>query len=248
MDIAIIGGTGMLGGPVVAELARRGHTTRSLSRSSAAHPVDLETGAGLDAALQGVDVVVNAVNGEPSKKGRDVLVDGTRRLLEAEVAAGVGHHVEISIVGADRVPMTYYTLKAEQEALVQDGPVPWTIVRATQFHEFVASVFRSAAARRVLPGGGVPVQPVAAVEAARAIADVAERGPQRRTVNVVGPRVEDLGVLSAAWRGAHGRRAVRIPVPAVTRLTKALRAGVLTTETPDIRGTTTFTTWLQTHA
>jgi uncharacterized protein YbjT (DUF2867 family) len=248
MDIAIIGGTGTLGGAVVAELCRRGHVARVLSRSSTEHPVDLETGAGLDAALAGVDVVVNAVNGEPSKKGRGVLVDGTRRLLAAEAAAGVGHHVEIGIVGSDRVPMDYYALKIEQERLVLDGAVPWSIVRATQFHEFVAWVFDSAAKKRVLPGGGVPLQSVAVGEVAVAVADVAEGEPLRRIVNVAGPRVEDVGAMAREWSARTGRRAVRVPVPPATGLLRALRAGALTTETPDIRGTITFSTWLQTSA
>jgi uncharacterized protein YbjT (DUF2867 family) len=248
MDIAIIGGTGTLGGAVVAELTRRGHTVRAISRSAPGHPVDLTTGAGLDAALAGADVVVNAVNGEPSKKGRGVLVDGTRRLLDAEAQAGVAHHVEIGIVGSDRIPMDYYDLKIEQEQLVEAGPVPWTIVRATQFHEFVAWIFDSAAGKRMLPGGHVPIQPIAVAEVAPAVADVAEGDPLRRTINVAGPRVEDLGVLAAAWKGATGKRAVRVPVPGATKMLRALREGHLTTETPDIRGTTTFATWLQTSA
>lgn len=247
MDIAIIGGTGTLGAAVVAELDLRGHTTRVLSRSSQAHPVDLTSGAGLDAALAGADVVVNAVN-DASKQSRDVLVAGTGRVLAAEARAGVAHHVEIGIVGADAVPLAYYAAKVAQEDAVRQGDVPWTIVRATQFHEFAAGIFAAAAGKRVLPGGRVPLQTVAVADVARAVADVAEGAPQRRTVTVAGPRVDELGALARAWSAATGTRALRVPLPPVTGMLRALRRGALTTDTPDIRGTTTFPAWLQTHA
>jgi uncharacterized protein YbjT (DUF2867 family) len=248
MDIAVIGGKGRLGGSIVAELRHRGLSPRVLSRSSPEYPVDLTTGAGLEAALAGADVVVNAANSAPTADGHDLFVQGTERLLAAEARARVQHHVEIAIVGAERVPLKYYKAKVEQEKLVRGGAVPWTIVRATQFHEFLAWGFDTAAGKHVLPGGRVPIQPVAVDELAAVIADVATREPQRRVIAVAGPQVEALGDLAAEWRSASGRHAVRVPLPGVTRVTRALRSGGLVTDTPDVRTATTFATWLKTHA
>jgi uncharacterized protein YbjT (DUF2867 family) len=155
MRIAIVGGAGTLGKHITAELSQRGHEVRVLSRSSPAFPVDLSTGTGLQAALTGCSTVVDASNSQ--RKARQVLVDGTRRLLAAEQRAGVGHHVCVSIVGCDQLPLGYYRVKTEQEQVVQQGSVPWTIVRATQFHELAASLFTASARYRVLPAPRLPV-------------------------------------------------------------------------------------------
>ena len=145
MRVAIAGGTGTLGRGVVEELQARGHDVRVLSRRSETFPVDLTTGAGLGAALEGCDVVVDASNNANAKKARAILVDGTRRLTEAEKVAGVRHHVSVSIIGCEKVPMGYYKVKIDQEQAVEQGGVPWTIVRATQFHDLAATVFSSTA-------------------------------------------------------------------------------------------------------
>ena len=139
MRIAIAGGTGTLGSLVAAELGRRGHEIRVLRRSAPEYRVDLATGSGLADALAGCDVVVDASNNS-SRHAAQILVDGSRRLLAAERAAGVGHHVCVSIVGCERVPMGYFQVKAEQEQVVEQGPVPWSMVRATQFHEYVLAM------------------------------------------------------------------------------------------------------------
>src|SRR5215475_6752981 len=127
----------MLGRRVGRELLSRGHEVRVLSRGSADHPVDLRTGDGLDRALAGCDVVIDAANGRTPAQARATLVHGARRLLAAEERAGIRHHVCVSIVGCDLLPLAYFAVKAEQERIVEGGPVPWSIVRATQFHEFV---------------------------------------------------------------------------------------------------------------
>ena len=144
MRIAIVGGAGTLGRHVTAELAERGHEVRVLSRSSQHYPVDLVTGRGLAAALDGCAVVVDASNASAPRRATQVLVEGSRRLLAAEQRAGVSHHVGISIVGCERVPMGYYRVKAEQEQVIEHGPVPWSIVRATQFHELAAMALAAA--------------------------------------------------------------------------------------------------------
>ncbi len=126
MRVAVVGGTGALGREVVRELAGRGHEVRIVSRTAPPNSTidhraaDITTGAGLVEALDGIDAVVDTLNAQ--KEAHEVLVDGTRRLLEAEHAAGVAHHVEISIVGCDLVPNKYYAAKVEQEATVANGP------------------------------------------------------------------------------------------------------------------------------
>jgi uncharacterized protein YbjT (DUF2867 family) len=242
--IAVLGGSGTLGAPLVAELRARGHDVRSLSRSSAEFPVDLTTGAGLGTALAGCEVVVDASN-NPSRRGaKATLVEGTERLLEAGAAAGVTHHVGISIVGCDRAPMGYYRVKTEQEQRVADGALPWSIVRATQFHELLAGLFDAAARFRLLPGLPAKLQAIAAAEVALAVADVAERPPRRGRLEVAGPEVVELRELARTWRAATGRRGLIVPVTMPGRLGRALRDGALTNEQPDVRGTITFADWL----
>jgi len=245
MKIAVTGGTGTIGHHVVAQLRARGHEVRSLSRRSTEHPVDLTTGAGLDAALDGVEVVVDASNAStPIAQARATLVDGTHRLLAAEQRTGVGHHVLVSIVGCHDVPMAYYRVKAAQEDVVTQGGVPWTVVAATQFHEFAAGVLGAAARRGVVPLLRVPVQLVAAADAAAVVADVATRAPLRATTTVVGPVAQDMRDVARAWRAATGSRALPVRVPLPGRLGRALRAGGLTDARPDERGTMLFADWL----
>lgn len=212
MRIAIAGGTGTLGRPLTEHLRRDGHEVRVLSRSAAEHPVDLTTGAGLEAALDGVDAVVHAHNG-----GKAVLLGGTQRLLWA----GDAHHVLVSIVGIEDVPFRYYRLKLEQEALVRAGGRPWSIVRATQFHDLMAKLvrFRSRAL----------LQPVDPRDVAEVCARVAVGPPLTGTVQVAGPERLTLDG--------------RVPLLLPPRMGRALRAGALTTATPDVTGTTTWSQW-----
>jgi uncharacterized protein YbjT (DUF2867 family) len=213
MLIAVTGGTGAIGREVVAVLQARGHEVRPLSRSGPVR-VDLRDGAGLDAALDGAHAVIDAANAGPaSAPARAVLVDGTRRLLEAEARAGVGHHVAISIVGIDRVPTAYGRIKLEQEATVRAGDVPWTILRATQFHGLVDHYLGAAARFGVLPGGALPLQPVDAREVAQALADTVEAEASRAITQFAGPEILPLGELARLWRDARGRRALVVPVP-----------------------------------
>jgi uncharacterized protein YbjT (DUF2867 family) len=242
MRIAIVGGAGTLGKHITAELSQRGHEVRVLSRSSPTFPVDLSTGTGLEAALTGCSAVVDASNSQ--RKAHQVLVDGTRRLLAAEQRTGVGHHVCVSIVGCDQVPIGYYRVKTAQEQLVQGGPVPWTIVRATQFHELAASLFATCARYRVLPAPHLPVQPVAAAEVASAVATVTEGDPTGGRIQVAGPEVSNVAELARAWRSLTGRRATLVRVPLPGRVGRELTAGALTTSQADFVGTITFRDWL----
>jgi len=242
MKIAIVGGTGLLGRQVTAELRERGHDVRVLSRNAPEYRVDLTTGAGLGAALNGCEVVVDASNNS-SRTAAATLVEGTRRLLAAGRQAGAAHHVCVSIVGCDRVPLGYYRVKTEQEGVVAGGPLPWTIVRATQFHEFVAGMLGAAARYRVVPVPRGVLQPVAVAEAARAVADAAVGGPRRARVGVAGPDVAAIRDLAITWRQAFGQRALLVPLPVPGKVGRALRDGSLTTGSPDVRGSLTFAAW-----
>ena len=245
MTIAIVGGTGMLGRHVAAELSSRGHEVRVLSRHAPEHRVDLTTGEGLIPALKGCDAVVDASNNSSLRGAAATLVDGSRRLLQAEEAAGAGHHVCVSIVGCEQLPMGYYRAKVDQERVVEQGPVPWSIVRATQFHELIATWLASAARWRVLPVPHAALQTVAAAEVAAAIADVATGGPRAGRITVAGPEVSDARDMARVWRAVTGSRAPLLPVPVPGRTGRALRSGVLTTERPDVRGMTGFADWLR---
>lgn len=245
LTVAVVGGTGTLGRATVRALQSDGFDVRALSRRAPEHPVDLTTGAGLDAALSGCDVVVDASNGPPSGKATAVLVDGSRRLLEAERRAGVAHHVCVSIVGIDDVPMAYYRVKVAQEQVVRDADVPWTIVRATQFHDLLAGLLAAAARWRIVPAARARFQPVDVQEVAQAVRDVVAGEPQRARMNVAGPEVHDLRALGRVWRETTGRRALPVPIPLPGSVGRALRAGALTCADPHVRGTTTFAVWLQ---
>jgi uncharacterized protein YbjT (DUF2867 family) len=243
MRIAIAGGTGTLGTLVSAELRKRGHDVRVLSRSSPDFPVDLTSGSGLDQALDGCAAVVDASNNSSPKRAAGVLVDGSRRLLAAEERAGISHHVCISIVGCERVPVGYYRVKVEQEQIVEAGPVPWSIVRATQFHELAAMALGAAGKYHVLPVPPMKLQTVAAADVARVVADVSESGPRAR-LQVTGPQILSARQLARTWQSVTGTRAVLLPLPLPGKAGRALRDGALTSEDADVRGTVRFADWL----
>ncbi len=244
MRIAIVGGTGTLGRHITSQLGARGHDVRMLSRSSPEYPVDLISGDGLAPALAGCDAVVDASNASAPRRAALVLVEGSRRLLAAEQAAGVGHHVCISIVGCERVPFGYYRVKAEQEQVVEHGPVPWTIVRATQFHELAGAALAAAGRLRLLPVPPLTLQTVAAAEVAPVVADAAASPARGHRIEVAGPQTMSARDLARTWRAATGRRALLVPIPVPGRTGRNLRAGALTSENPDVRGVQTFAGWL----
>jgi uncharacterized protein YbjT (DUF2867 family) len=244
----------MLGRPVVAELVRRGHDVRVLSRNPPRLPqpgsthraVDLVSGAGLRDALAGVDAVVEAANAPRSgRKATPVLVDGTRRLLDAEALEGVGHHVAISIVGVDAVPLSYYRAKLAQERLVEQGPVAWSIVRATQFHELLDWILTMTARARIVPALGFPLAPVDPRVVARALADAAEAGRGGRLAPVAGPQAAPLRELANDWARARGRRVLALPLPLPRGMRRALADGALVPGHEAITGGPSFAEWLR---
>ena len=245
MRIAVVGGTGNIGGRTVAVLERGGHEVRVISRKAPEYPVDLTNGEGLDKALKGIEVVVDASNGPPSQKAHKVLVDGSHRLLEAEQKAGVGHHVLVSIVGIENVNMIYYNVKLNQERVVEAGGVPWTIVRATQIHDLIANMVGYTKRVLVRPAAKVMFQPVSADEVAEVVAKVATEPPKEGRVTVAGPEIRDVRELGRMWHQGTGRRSVEIPIYVPGKVGKALREGGLTDPNPDVLGKQTFAEWIE---
>ncbi len=214
MRIAVAGGTGVVGRHVVDVVRRRGHEPVVLSRSTG---VDLVSGVDLARHLAGVHAVVD-VSGTTQQKRRaaeEFFGGVTARLLAAEVAAGVGHHVTLSIVGVDDVETGYYAGKRRQEQVLLAGPVPWSLLRATQFHEFAEQALGFA---QVGPLSMVPrmrTQPVAAAEVAEALVDLAVGDPVGRAPDLAGPEEHELVDLArrvAACRRPR-RRVVPVPLP-----------------------------------
>ena len=247
--VAVVGGTGTIGAPVVAALLARDAAVRVLTRNRAKVPagaehrrVDLISGDGLAEALAGADAVVDAANS--NRRPKKTLVEGTGRLLEAGAAAGVGHHLTISIVGIDRVPSSYYRDKLAQERAVEAGPVPWTILRATQFHQLLDMAFGYAARFGLRPTGAGKLQPIDPRVAAERLADAALAAPAGRLPDIAGPRIATISELSGAWASARGRRRLPLRIPSIGKAGKALAAGELCA--PDgAAGGEDFEEWLR---
>ncbi|GAA0527184.1 SDR family oxidoreductase [Saccharopolyspora thermophila] len=205
MKIAVIGGTGLIGSRVVTILNGSGHEAVPHSPSTG---LDLLSGQGLPGALDGADVVVNLTN---SPTFDDASLEFFRRtmdnLLTAAKAAGVGHAVILSIVGADQVPgLVYFRAKVLQEDMLKAGPVPYSIVRATQFFEFIDAVLSWTADEHAVRLPTTRIQPIAAADVAQAVADVAVGTPLQGTRNVAGPEVfalDELGRTTLTVRGDH---------------------------------------------
>jgi uncharacterized protein YbjT (DUF2867 family) len=249
MTVAVVGGTGTLGSLVVAELLGRGERVAVLSRNATGVPagaehrrVDLTSGEGLDLALDGVDAVVDAANSQ--KGARETLVEGTRRLAAAGARAGVANQVTISIVGIDRVPIAYYKAKLAQEEALAAGEVPWTLLRATQFHQLVDWALASAARFGVRPTGSVKVQPIDPAIVAARLADAALAAPAGRLPDLGGPRIQTLTELSEAWARARGGRRLPLRVPAWGKIGRSLAAGALCDERAATPGED-FAEWLR---
>jgi uncharacterized protein YbjT (DUF2867 family) len=195
MKVVVIGGTGLIGSRLVARLRDHGHDAVAASPNTG---VNALTGEGLAEAMSGAHAVVD-VSDSPSRDPAAVLdffSISTRNLLAAEAAALVRHHVALSIVGTERhQDSPYYHAKSAQERLIQSGPIPYTIVHATQFFEFLQSIADRATTGNVARVSSALVQPIAANDVASAIERAALGAPQNGTVEVAGPepfRLDDV--------------------------------------------------------
>jgi len=187
MKIVVIGGSGNIGSKLVRRLGERGHDVIAASPKSG---VDAVTGEGLDDVMPGTQVVVDVAN-SPSFDAAPALAffeNAGRNLLAAEARAGVQHHVALSVVGTDRLTASgYFRAKMAQEELIEAAAVPFTILRATQFFEFVGAIAESFAVDGGVRAPSASIQPMAAEDVAAALADVALAEPANRTLEVAGP-------------------------------------------------------------
>lgn len=212
MRIAVAGATGNIGARTASILERQGHDAVRMSRTLG---VDLTTGEGLDAALEGVDAVVDALSSPPlgPEETREYFATTTRNLLAAEQRAGVRHHVLLTIVGIHRIQggTAHYAGKREQERLVEEGGVPWTIVPATQFHDFAALAASWTERDGVAVIAPLLVQPIAPDDIAQVLAELAVGEPQARYVDVAGPETQDLVDMARRTNDVLGRSVKLVP-------------------------------------
>lgn len=244
--VAVAGGTGLTGRHVVALLRGAGHEAVVLARSCG---VDATTGAGLDDALRGVDAVVDVTNAPTTRRGPALafFTAATTNLLDAGARAGVRHHVALSIVGCDRVPLGLYAAKARQEELVLAGAVPGTVLRATQFHELAGMLLDG------LPGPVAVVprmrcRPVAVREVAAELVRLATGEPRGRVPELAGPREERMVDMARRLARARGSRRPVVGVRLPSAAGRGFVDGSLLPTGPGPRGAQTFDAWLATGA
>lgn len=248
--ILVTGGRGTLGRELVPRLLAAGYTVRVMSRRGAKPGEDtnvewaqasLENGAGITEAVAGASVVLHAASSATKRK---VDVDGTARLLDHARAAGVEHFVYISIVGIDQIGFSYYQSKLAAERMIEASGLPYSILRATQFHYLVDTLLQAATR---LPVALVPTdwqfQSISASEVADHLVAALESGPKGHLSDIGGPEVSRLDEMARQWMTARGmrRRMVHVPVPG--KLSAGFRRGLNTT--PENRiGKITWAEWL----
>jgi uncharacterized protein YbjT (DUF2867 family) len=204
MKIVVIGGTGLIGSKTVSILRKAGHDVVAASPRNGINSI---TGEGLKQAMAGTDVVVDLAN-SPSFENKAVLEffeTSGRNLLAAEAAAGVKHHVALSIVGTDRTPENgYFRAKVAQEKLVVASGIPYTIVRATQFLEFLKAIADSSIDGKVIKVSPGMFQPIAADDVAPLVADAALAPPRNGIVDIAGPERAPFNEIIARYLKAVG--------------------------------------------
>lgn len=242
MRVAVAGGTGTVGSYVVEALQAAGHDPVVLSRGRG---VDVVTGAGLDEALSGVEAVIDVSNQSTTSRKKAVAFfeAATTNLLDAGLRAGVRHHVAVSIVGIDRVGLGYYAGKLRQEELILASPLPSSVLRVTQFHEFAGQVLQQ------MPGpvALIPrarVQPIAAREVAAALVALALGSPVGMAPELAGPREESLADMARKLLRACGSRKPVLQVRLPVRGGGAMASGGLLPSGPGQRGVQTYEEWL----
>lgn len=243
MKIAVAGGTGTVGTLLVTQLKMAGHEPVVLARSTG---VDLLTGDGLEHRLDGVEAVVDVTSTATvsAKEATRFFTTTTANLLAAEYVAGVRHHLLLSIVGIDVTPFGYYLGKVAQEAAVEDGRVPFTIVRATQFHEFAAQMIERSSLGPFVVVPKMRSAPIAAREVAAHLATIAGGVPQGRVGDLRGPHELNVPTMTRRLlrqRGSH-RPVLTAFLPG--KAGKAMRSGALIPEHPGTVGTQSYDEWL----
>lgn len=222
MTILVTGGTGELGRPTVAMLRAASHDVRVLSRTAGPDRSvgDLSTGVGLAAALDGVETVIHLATSAGSKDPAQARV-----LVEACQAATVTHLVFISIVGVDAIPYPYYRAKLASERVVEESGIPFTILRATQFHAFIALLLRLQRKLPMIITVDVPDQPIAVEEVAARLTELVAAGPSGRVADIGGPEQLQLRAAIDTWQEAAGTRKPVWTLPMFGRTIRAFKEG-----------------------
>jgi uncharacterized protein YbjT (DUF2867 family) len=244
MKIVVIGGSGLIGSKVVRKLRQQGHEVLAASPSSGVNAV---TGDGLAAALKGAQVVV-AVANSPSFEDKAVLEffeTSGRNLAAAEVAAGVEHHVALSVVGTDRLLTSgYFRAKMAQENLIKTSTIPYTIVRATQFFEFVGSIIQSATEGQTVRLPSALLQPIFSEDVGTVIAETALCEPLNGTIELAGPEAIPLDELAREFLAANQDGRSVVTDPSALYFGTAVNDQSLTPGENPRLGSTRFTAWL----
>lgn len=234
--ILVTGGSGALGYELIPRLAKAGYSIRGMSRRPAPAGIgdeiewrqaDLESKTGWEDALSDVDTIVHCASSALNRM-RQVDVDGTARLLELARAARVKHVVYISIVGIDRIPFTYYRAKLAAEKLIESSAIPWSILRATQFHTLIDLALRglTRVPLFLMLDTRLQFQLIDPGEVADCLVDCVKRGPRERLPDIGGPQVQSFGDLAQIWLASRRikRRLVHVPFPG--KLAAGFRAGL----------------------
>ncbi|GAA2877680.1 SDR family oxidoreductase [Streptomyces mexicanus] len=241
MKIAVIGGTGLIGSQVVKNLKAAGHEAVPHSQSTG---VDIISGRGVDEAVAGADVVVNVTNSPTFDEASLAFFQTSMdNLLAAAHKGGAGHFVILSIVGVDQVPeLDYYRAKTLQEQILAAGPIPYSIVRATQFMDFMDAVLSWTADGDTVRLPATPIQPIASKDVARAVAEVAVGDPINGIHNIAGPEVfplDELGRITLAHKGDNRT----VVTDATAGMFAAVKGDVLTDRNAHL-APTRYTDWL----
>jgi uncharacterized protein YbjT (DUF2867 family) len=244
MTIVVIGGSGFLGAKLVGALRDGGH---EVVAASPRYGVNSVTGEGLAEAIAGADVVVDVTN--PPSLDRDLAMEffqaSGRNLIAAGKAAGVVHHVVLSIVGVDRLAGGYFRAKLAQEELIRASAIPHTIVRSTQFFEFIDQIVSHGTQGDTVRLPQAYLQPIAGDEAAAALADIVLAAPSRNTVEVAGPAAIELVELASEWLSTREIPRKILADPCALYFGAAIEARSLIPGANARLGAETFADWLR---
>ena len=244
MKIVVIGGTGLIGSKLVNKLREMGHEPMAASPNTG---VDTITGAGLREALAGAQVVVDVSN-SPSFEDKPVMeffTTSTRNLLAAEKDAGVTHHVALSVVGTDRLQESgYFRAKMAQENLIKESRAPYSILRSTQFFEFVSRIASESTDGKTLRATSAYIQPIVSDDVVSALAEITVEDPVNGIVEVAGPERFHIDELLRQLLKATGDSREVITDAGTRYFGALLRERTLTPDAPKIVGTVHFADWM----
>ncbi|MFC0600083.1 SDR family oxidoreductase [Streptomyces palmae] len=243
--ILVTGGTGTLGRQVVPQLREAGRTVRVLSRHGHQSTEgieyvtgDLRKNEGIETAVAGVEIVLHLAGGP---KGDD---EATRNLVRAASRAGVRHLVYISVIEADKLPLGYYRAKAASEQVVAESGLPWTTLRAAQFHDLVFTVAEKMAKLPVIPAPGIRFQPVDSGEVATRLVELTLGAPAGLVPDLAGPRVYELSELLRGYLAARGKRRPLLPMRMPGKAGRIYREGGNLNLVDAVRGERTWEDFL----